>query len=74
MKNLVLALGCTQLINKATMEEEAILHCDDCWRTLSPCSELKTLDKQHDTVYYGKRGKFLRYGVINWSELMPALN
>ena len=74
MKNWVLALGCTQIINKATMEEVAILHCEDCWRKLSPCSDLKPLDRQHNSVFHGKRGTFLRNGVINWSELMPALN
>ena len=75
MKNWILVHGCTPIINKATMTEVATLHCDDCWRKLSPCGNLTALD-QHDehAVYHGKVGKFIRNGLINWSELMPELH
>ena len=41
MKNWILAKGCTPIINKATMTEVGILHCEDCWRKFSPCSDLR---------------------------------
>ena len=75
MKNWIVANGCTQIINKATMTELAILHCDDCWRRISKCADLKHID-EHDenSVYHGKLNKFIRNGVVNWSELMSLLH
>ena len=75
MKNWILADGCFPIINKATMEEVGTLHCDNCWRKISPCFELKPLD-QHDKngVYHGKVNRFVRNGVVNWSDLMTSLH
>ena len=76
MKNWILAKGCTPIINKATMTEVGILHCEDCWRTFSPRSDLRVPMDEHDenAVYHGKVGRFVRNGVVNWTDLMPELN
>ena len=57
------------------MTELTILHCDDGWRRISTCAELKHID-EHDknSVYHGKLNKFIRNGVVNWSELMAHLH
>ena len=75
MKNWILVTGCTPVINKATMTEVAILHCNDCWRKISSCGDLKCPLGEHDdnSVYHGKVSRFVRNGVMNWTELMPAL-
>ena len=75
MKNWILADGCVPVINKATMTEVATLHCDNCWRKISSCGELKTLDQNDENdVHHGKLSKFVRNGVVNWSDLMIALH
>ena len=57
------------------MTEIATLHCDDCWRKISSCAELKPLDQNDEnSIYHGKLSKFIRNGVVNWSELMTALH
>ena len=75
LKNWIVVNGCTPIINKATMTELAILHCDDCWRRISKCADIKHID-EHDenSVYHGKLNKFIRNGVVNWSELMAHLH
>ena len=45
LKNWILAKGCTPIYNKATKKEIVTLHFDDCWRRISPCAELKTLNQ-----------------------------
>ena len=48
MENWILADGCVPVINKATITEVATLHCDNCWRKISSCGELKTLDQNDE--------------------------
>ena len=75
LKNLILAKGCTPIYNKATKKEIVTLHFDDCWRRISPCAELKTLNQiDSNKIFHGKLSKFVRNGRVNWSDLMIELH
>ena len=75
LKNWIKANGCTPIYNKATKSEIVTLHFEDCWRKISPCSELKPLNQiDSNDVFHCKVSRFIRNGRVNWSDLMIELH
>ena len=75
LKNWIQANGCTAIYNKATKTEIVTLHFDDCWRRITPCAELNTLNEiDSNDIFHGKLSRFVRNGRVNWSDLMIELH
>ena len=75
LKNWIQANGCTPIYNKATKSEIVTLHFEECWRRISPCSELKPLNQtDSNDVFHCKVSRFIRNGRVNWSDLMIELH
>ena len=79
LKNWILTKGCTPIHNKHFQKEVVTMHWDDCWRRICPCPELKpniSDKKEYDDedVFHCKVSKFVRNGLVNWSDIMMKIN
>ena len=75
MKKWILANGCTPIYNKMTEKEIVTLHFDDCWRRICSCANLQTLNEiDSNDIFNAKVSRFVRNGLVNWSELMTELH